>query len=143
LLAERPGDTLAVGALARMYADAGEPEQALDLYRQVLAQKPDDLPTLLGAASTATQVGPYTVAESAAEAALVREPRNPEVLAAAARLYRAQGKNSKAIEYMKLAVATEAPTARLGAAPSGSRARGGNPFTNRQPGGGPLPAAYG
>src|SRR5690606_19406190 len=143
LLAERPGDTLAAGALARLYADAGEPGQALDLYKQVLAQNPDDLPTLLGAASTATQAGQYKVAESAVETALVHEPRNPEVLAAAARLYRAQGKNSKAIEYLKLAVATSEPERR----PSGGGARspgsGGNPFTNRQGGAGAGPLAYG
>jgi len=143
LLAERPGDAMAAGALARLYADAGEPGQALDLYKQVLAQNPDDLPTLLGAASTATQAGQYKVAESAVETALVHDPRNPEVLAAAARLYRAQGKNSKAIEYLKLAVATTEPERR----PDGGAARnpggGGNPFSNRRGGAGNAALAYG
>lgn len=143
LLAERPGDTLAIGALARMYAEAGEPGQALDLYRQVLAQNPDDLPTLLGAASTATQAGQYKIAESAVETALVHDPRNPEVLAAAARLYRAQGKNSKAIEYLKLAVATTEPERRPGAGMSRGQAVGGNPFTNRHGGAGTAALAYG
>src|SRR5690606_37864323 len=61
----------------------------------------------------------------------------------AARLYRAQGKNSKAAEYLKLAIAAEAPTMVAAAGRGGAGARGGNPFVNRNgtPGRGSAPFA--
>lgn len=151
-LAERPDDAQAVGALARLYADSGDSQQALDIYKRLLQFKPDDTDTLLGAANMAAQAGEYRFAESAVDTALAREPNNPDLLATAARIYRAQGKNSKAADYLKRAIALQTPQP-MAAAPAGMPAagpgRGGNPFRNRDGSGGaaaavpmPVPVAY-
>lgn len=129
VLAERPNDELAVGALARMYADAGDAGQALVLYRQLLDQKPHDIATLLGAANMAAQAKDLRFAESSIDTALALEPQNPDVLSAAARLYRAQGKNSKATKYLKMAIDAQGGAAVAAGAPAGPMASG-NPFAH-------------
>ncbi len=150
-LAERPDDALAVGALARLYSDSGDAKQALDIYKRLLQFKPDDTDSLLGAANMAAQAGDYRFAESSIDTALAKEPNNPEMLATAARIYRAQGKNSKAADYLKRAIALQAPTPMAAVAPGAPAAprggMGGNPFRNRDGSGGaaavmPVPVAY-
>lgn len=121
VLAEKPEDVGAVGALARMYAAAGDYPQALDLYKQLQARNADSLDVQLGAAQMATQLKDYAYAEHAIDRALAIAPRNADVLTAAARLYRDQGKTGKAADFFKQALA----------------ARGGNGTT------GPLTAAAG
>jgi len=88
---------------------------------------------LLPAASLAISAKEYAYAESAIQIALVRAPNNPEVLTAAARLYRAQGKTSKATEYFTAAVAAENQQRNAQLAASGAlvQARSSNPFANR------------
>ena len=107
VLAERPGDPSAIGALARMYAANQDYPQALALYNQLLAQNPNDVRILLPAANMAIEAKAYDKAESALQIALLRAPQDPEVLTAAGRLARAQGKTSKAGDYFAQAIAAE------------------------------------
>lgn len=133
VLAERPNDPLVMGALARMYAANNDYVQAITLYNRLLERDPNNLQLLLPAASLAISAKEYAYADSAIQIALVRAPNNPEVLTAAARLYRAQGKTSKATEYFTAAVAAENQQRNAQLAASGAlvQARSTNPFTNR------------
>src|SRR3989344_1962214 len=160
-----------LGAMALAYADAGDPQRALGMVRQVLARTPrPDVGLRLQYAATLLktqqdvelagilrqlQTAPmndrerksfsdirraYIVrqadgyAESLLSVALARAPRDPEVLTAAGRLYRAQGKNSKATEFFTAAVAAENAQRDAVLAASGvaaGPARSGNPFAQR------------
>ncbi|GAA0521636.1 cellulose synthase subunit BcsC-related outer membrane protein [Pigmentiphaga sp. GD03639] len=134
LLAERPDDPQVVGALARMYADARDYQQALGLYNQLLQKDPRNLETMLAAASMATSAKEYGYAENVLDNALRQAPQNPEVLTAAGRLYRAQGKSSKAEQYFAAAVQAEnrqrgiAPAYAANGQPGAAPGRSGNPF---------------
>lgn len=107
VLAERPNDPLAVGALARMYAASGDNKKALDLYKQLLEKDPNNASLHLGAAQMANQTKDYRYAAGAADTAVALAPDNPEILGGAGRIYRAQGKSSKAMELLKSAVALQ------------------------------------
>lgn len=133
ILAERPNDTTAVGALARLYAANNNPAQGLALYNQLLEREPNNTGLLLQAATLATSAKEYGYAESALQVALAREPQNAEVLTAIGRLYRAQGKNTKATEFFTAAVKSEKQLrdAQLAAAGIQTQVKVLNPFSNR------------
>lgn len=134
LLTEQPDEPQAMEALARMYAAANDFAQAQALYAKLLEKSPNDVPLILQTAAMAVGAKDYGYAESLLSVALARAPRNPDVLTATGRLYRAQGKNSKATEFFTAAIAAEdaqrdAVLAASGVAPG--PARGGNPFAQR------------
>jgi len=138
VLAERPDDPQIIGSLARMHAAAGDNAQALALYTDLLRRSPDDIPLMLSAVGVATSAKEYGFAESTIETALARAPQSPDVLTAAGRLYRAQGKNSKAAQFFTAAVAAEnqqrgVPVAGGRGAPTqvASAGRPANPFVGR------------
>lgn len=127
VLAEKPEDVGAVGALARMYAAAGDYPQALDLYKQLQARNADSLDVQLGAAQMATQLKDYAYAEQAIDRALTIAPRDADVLTTAARLYRDQGKTGKAADFFKQALAARGNSGT--ASPlSATAAKSANPF---------------
>lgn len=134
LQAERPDDPQVIGVLARMYADARDYQQALGLYNQLLEKDPRNLETMLAAASMATSAKEYSYAENVLDNALRQAPQNPEVLTAAGRLYRAQGKSSKAEQYFAAAVQAEnrqrgsAPAYAASGQPGAVPGRSANPF---------------
>jgi tetratricopeptide (TPR) repeat protein len=130
VLAERPGDASAIGALARMYAANQDYPQALALYNQLLAQSPNDVRILLPAANMAIEAKDYGKAESALQIALLRAPQDPEVLTTAGRLARAQGKTSQAGQFFAQAVAAEdrMQEAQIRVGRSGSAPASRNPF---------------
>lgn len=106
-LSERPGNSAVRASLARMYAQAGENKKALTLYESVLEKDPRNLDLMLAAIGTATAAKEYSWAEGTLQMALAQAPGSPKVLTAAGRLYRAQGKTSRAAEYFRAAVAAE------------------------------------
>lgn len=134
VLAERPDDPQVVGALARMYADARDYPQALNLYNRLLEKDPRNLDTMVAAATMAISAKEYDYAENVIDNALRLAPQNPEVLTAAGRLYRAQGKSTKASEYFAAAVEAEnrlrgaAPAYAAAGQPGMAAARPANPF---------------
>ncbi len=137
LLAEQPDEPQAMTALARMYAANNDYAPAQALYARLLERSPTDVPLLLQTAAMATGAKDYAYAESLLSVALARAPRDPEVLTAAGRLYRAQGKNTKATEFFTAAVAAENAQRDAVLAASGvaaGPARAGNPFAQRASG---------
>ena len=134
LLVEQPEDPRALEALARMYAANNDFAQAQALYSRLLEKSPNDVPLILQTAAMATGAKDYGYAESLLSVALARSPRSPDVLTAAGRLYRVQGKNSKATEFFTAAVAAENAQRDAVLAASGvatGPARMGNPFAPR------------
>ncbi|MGI4813202.1 MAG: tetratricopeptide repeat protein, partial [Janthinobacterium lividum] len=120
-LAAHPDDPDLQAALARMYASAGEYDQALRLYVQAHAARPDDLDLTLAAAGTASQAKNYKFAEQAIDTALKQAPNNPRVLAQAGRVYRGMGKNSTAANYFRRSLAAENAPVDDGNSPLGLR----------------------
>lgn len=134
LLVEQPDEPQAMAALARMYAANNDYGQAQALYARLLEKSPSDVPLILQTAAMASGAKDYDYAESLLSVALARAPRDPEVLTAAGRLYRAQGKNSKATEFFTAAVGAENAQRDAVLAASGvaaGPARSGNPFAQR------------
>ncbi|WP_232468075.1 cellulose biosynthesis protein BcsC [Bordetella genomosp. 13] len=129
----RPDDALAQGALARMYAAGGDREKALDIYRKLLEREPDNAQLQIGAAGVAAQLNDWRYAEKALNSALAIAPDDPDVLASAARLYRAQGKTGRAAELYAAAIAAQdkrsAPA--LASAAAGRAPASVNPFVGR------------
>ena len=105
LLAAKPEDPNLIAALARLYADAGQQDEALRLYKQVLARTPDEPGALLSAGILATTQKDYSFAEQSLQRVRQLQPDNADAVAALGRLYRIEGHNSQALEYMRAAVA--------------------------------------
>lgn len=106
-LAQRPGDSAAVAALARMYSANGDTAKALDLYKPLLQRQPNDPQLLLGAANAAVLAKDPDFAEQALQQLLKTESGNPETLTEAARLYQSMGKTGTAADLLRKAVAIE------------------------------------
>ncbi|KAF1027456.1 MAG: Cellulose synthase operon protein C [Pseudomonas sp.] len=106
-LAQRPNDALAIGALARMYADSGNGKKAMALYTPLIQQNPNNAQLQLGLADIALKAGDRGLAQSASDKALTLEPTNPQVLTTAAGVYRGLGKNSEATELLRRALVIE------------------------------------
>ncbi|KAF1026056.1 MAG: Cellulose synthase operon protein C [Pseudomonas sp.] len=106
-LVQRPNDALAIGALARMYADSGNGKKAMALYTPLVQQNPGNAQLQLGLADIALKGGDRDLAQSASDKALTLEPTNPEVLTSAAGVYRGLGKNSEAAELLRRALVIE------------------------------------
>ncbi|MCB5364541.1 BCSC C-terminal domain-containing protein [Pusillimonas sp. CC-YST705] len=106
-LAQRPNDPAALSAQARLYAANGDDEKALEQYKRLIRNDPDNADLQMGAAMAATQLREYGYAEGAINHAVSIAPDNPDILANAARLYRARGKTGKAIELFTAAIAAE------------------------------------
>jgi predicted Zn-dependent protease len=107
LMAERPNDPRVLSTLARMYSADNQPGAALQLYERALASTPNDFELVLSATGAAVDAKAFDDAQALAERATRLEANNPRVLTAWARLYRAQGKNSKAEEFYLAALAAE------------------------------------
>ena len=108
-LAQRPNDPVAVGALARMYLANGNTDKAIELYKPLLAKSPDDPQLQIGMAQALSKAGDHRGAEKAADRALELAPNDAMVLASAAGIFRAQGRNAKAGELYARALALQAP----------------------------------
>lgn len=151
VLAQRPNDPAALAALARMYADNGDHQQALDYYKRLLKNDPDNAQLQIAAAMAASQTGDKQYADRAINHALSIAPDDPEILANAARLYRAQGKTSKAMDLFTAAVAAENKRLQLASATTVVQAQAqppqtgtyNNPFASRSAASQPLPAVPG
>lgn len=102
-----PDDPLVLGALARMYASAGDGAKSLGIYKQLLARDPDNTDLLIAASQAAVQAKDNVYADSALNTALSLQPDSSKVLSSAARIYRSQGKSGKAADYLKLAIAAQ------------------------------------
>ena len=99
------GNTVAVkSAHARLYTSQGQHRQALQIYQEILQHNPDDVPTLTAAANSAAAQSDFRTGKPYVDRALQLQPNSPEVLAAAGRLYRADGQKKKAEQYFQQAL---------------------------------------
>jgi len=135
VLAERPNDPAAQGALARMYAASGQGEKAFGIYETLLRTDPDNPDLHLGLAQVAQQSRDYRQAQREADIAVSLAPENIQVLTSAARIYRASGKTGDAAKLLERAVALEKrsaePATQLAAAaavPAPAPETSANPF---------------
>lgn len=131
VLARYPDNVDAMAALARMYAAAGRNEEALELYKKVLAVQPGSAQLHLSAALLAQELNDTRYAATEADIAVELAPDQVEILAGAARIYRAQGKNGRAVSLLKRAVAQQEKGAKP---PTGAPLPAGhaNPFAGEQ-----------
>ncbi|MGX1086388.1 cellulose synthase subunit BcsC-related outer membrane protein [Pseudomonas sp. AP3_22 TE3818] len=106
-LAQRPGESAAVAALARMYSANRDTAKALELYKPLLQRQPNDPQLLLGAADAAVLAHDAAFAEQALQQLLKTESGNPQTLTEAARLYQNMGKTGTAADLLRKAVAIE------------------------------------
>jgi cellulose synthase operon protein C len=106
-LTQRPQDSLALSALARMYAAGGNAQKALEIYTPLLKREPNDAQLQLGAADVAAQVNDDDMAEASLTKALALAPQDPQVLTTAAGIYQRMGQNAMAAELLTRVVAQE------------------------------------
>ncbi|OWT74281.1 MULTISPECIES: cellulose biosynthesis protein BcsC [unclassified Achromobacter] len=107
VLQRNPDDPLAQGALARMYAAGGDRDKALDIYRKLQARDPDNAQLQIAVAGIAAEADDWSGAQQALNKAVALAPRDPDVLAGAARIYRARGRTGKAAELYQAAIAAQ------------------------------------
>jgi Tfp pilus assembly protein PilF len=107
LLNQRPMDLSANAALARLYITAGENKKALGVYKQLVNNNPNNFEIKLSAVQVATQIQDYDYANTLLESMLAQSPNNPQLLAAAAKIYQDQGKLTKATALYERALANE------------------------------------
>ncbi|TKC81473.1 tetratricopeptide repeat protein [Trinickia terrae] len=137
-LAARPDNADLQAALGRLYTASGDDNNALACYRMALAQRPGDAGLWVAAMSAAASAKDFSYAETAANAALRLTPNDPQTLAAVGRMYRAQGKNTLAAEYLRRSLlAQNAPAVAANGAQRGVPP--GWTFPYRQKGPIPLP----
>jgi len=106
-LAQRPGDSAAVAALARMYSANGDTAKAFELYKPLLQRQPADPQLLLGAANAAVLAHDTAFAQQALQQLLKIDSSSPEMLTQAARLYQDMGQTGTATDLLSKAVAIE------------------------------------
>lgn len=108
-LAQRPNDPQAVSSLARMYLANNNPKKAIELYQPLLDKNADNPQLQIGMAEALSKSGDYRGAEKATDKAVELSPNDAQILASAASIYRAQGKNAKAADLYARALALQAP----------------------------------
>jgi cellulose synthase operon protein C len=110
------GDPAVVKALANEYAQTGQPEQAVQIYRQqnMASASAADYETAVGAALATDD---SKDAEIWLRYALTKYPSDPKVLILGARFEQARGDTSRAIEYYRASLKAMPPP-RAGALPA-------------------------
>ncbi|WP_158608513.1 cellulose synthase subunit BcsC-related outer membrane protein [Stagnimonas aquatica] len=125
LLRLNPKDPRLMMALARLYNDSKDYDQASRLYRQVLAQNDQDLDAYKGAINAALSLSQWDEADALLERAFALDPENPRLYAMAGRSARGRGDDGRALQLFQQALRIDAQRA----------GEGGNPFSksNAQP----------
>lgn len=111
LLVQRPNDPLVIASLAAVYQASGKNKQALDLYRQLIQKNPNNIDIQLSAARLAVQMKDSEFANARLQAALRLAPKDPDVIASVARIYRSEGKNQEAEVLFERSLSLMAATA--------------------------------
>lgn len=104
VIVRRPEDTNVVLALARIFAGAGDHEEALALYQRVLDEEPDHRAANLGLAQTAISAGLDTEIIREALRRLRREDAtDPAYLELEAQYAQARGLDARALRFLRAA----------------------------------------
>lgn len=104
LLAHNSNSNAVKSAHARLLTSQGKNLQALKIYQDILQHNPDDVATLTAATNSAAAQSDFRTGKPYIDHALQLQPNSPEVLAAAGRLYRADGQKKKAEQYFQQAL---------------------------------------
>ncbi|WP_397474275.1 cellulose synthase subunit BcsC-related outer membrane protein [Pusillimonas sp.] len=107
VLARQPNQPDAMASLARMYAAAGQGQQALQLYETVLRNDPNNPHLHLGLAQVSQQLKNHRQARNEADIAVSLAPEDIDVLTGAAQVYRLSGDTSEAAKLIQRAMALE------------------------------------
>ncbi|WP_034294843.1 cellulose biosynthesis protein BcsC [Herbaspirillum sp. RV1423] len=131
-LMQRPGDSAAVSALARMYVADGDSAKALELYKPLVQRNPQDAGVLLNAADAAVLSRDNAYADNVLAQFVKLHSTDPTSLTEAARIYRAIGKVGEATALLRQAVAIEAGEKQRLASRSGAVNLAVNPFRKQR-----------
>ena len=96
LLIQRPNDPSVIGLLAAVYQSSGQNKKALDLYQQLIQKNPSNIDIQLSAARLALQMNNSEYANARLQKVLTLAPKDPDVIASVARIYRDEGKSREA-----------------------------------------------
>jgi len=96
LLIQRPNDPLVIGSLAAVYQSSGQNKKALDLYQQLIQKNPSNIDIQLSAARLALQMNNSEYVNARLQKVLTLAPKDPDVIASVARIYRDEGKTREA-----------------------------------------------
>ncbi len=107
LLQQRPNDPGANNLLASLYGANNNFKQALEISKTLVQNDPQNIDLLLSTAQYASQANDYSYADSLLQSAMSLAPNNAKVFESAGRIYRAQGKNSKAEPLFERAIALQ------------------------------------
>ena len=110
---------MVITSLAAVYQSSGQDKKALDLYQQLIQKNPDNIDIQLGAARLAVRMNNPEFANARLQAALKLAPKDPDVIASVARIYRSEGKIQEAEVLFELSLSLMPPS-------------GNNPLTPNQ-----------
>lgn len=116
VLERRPEDQWAQDVLARLHLARERPEDAVQLYDELLAKDADNLDLIRGAAWAAVQNGERRTARRLASRALELAPEDAGVLLDMARLERAVGREYRAIRLYQRALTVQRREQTVGSA---------------------------
>lgn len=137
-LADSPENPALLMALARLYASAGRPEDALGIYASILERDPRNLDTIRGAVGAAIDAKNYDYASALLDKAVEYHPREPRIYYLMGEVARASGDNTTARRALETALELRQDELARAASPvtGAGPAVGGNPFRNvgRDPG---------
>ncbi|MEO8573735.1 MAG: hypothetical protein ABI481_07180, partial [Pyrinomonadaceae bacterium] len=102
-----PDSVASKRGLAEMKRALGKSNEAVALYRELLAKNEADRQSQTGMILALFDAGKQTAAEAEMAASLEKTPGNVVLLAGAAYWYAAKGQSAKAIEYAEKAIARE------------------------------------
>jgi len=111
LLVERPNDPLVITSLAAVYQSSGQDKKALDLYQQLIQKNPDNIDIQLGAARLALRMNNPEFANARLQKVLTLAPKDPDLIASVARIYRAEGKTQEAEALFERSLSLMSPPA--------------------------------
>ena len=117
LLAAAPNDPALLMALARLYNDSKDFEQAQSLYQRVLAQNPKEIDAYKGAIGAALALGEQDQADVLLQRALAIAPRDARLYALAGRSANARGDEGRALSLFQQALRLDAQQNSAGSTP--------------------------
>lgn len=104
LAAANPDDIEARLWIARLHAQMGHPEHAVDVYKSILAVQPQQLDALVGVGQSLVKLGRFAEASDALNRAEALAADRPSVLAAQGQLHQAANRTTLALAYYERAL---------------------------------------
>src|SRR5262245_60326667 len=113
IAAANPDDIEARLWIARLHAQMGHPEHAVDVYKSILAVQPQQLDALVGVGQSLVKLGRFAEASDALNRAEALAADRPSVLAAQGQLHQAANRTTLALAYYERALTLEPGNAEI------------------------------